>query len=161
MNKELFDKLNHMSEIPKHGKDDHKQWLEQKEFLQFLIDTSSGEIPLYVSYKGTFIYSVFLPQSCLKGKYIDDLIKWDCRPDRSWEYCYSRDKHRAIDTHAFTGVVLVGTNFVCPDGNMLSSPPSQVGSSRYIKKYSCFIPLRIFYIKTIKESGPYNHFKKF
>jgi len=38
-----------------------------------------------------------------------------------------------IDTHAFTGVVLVGTNFVCPDGNMLSSPPSQVGSSRYIK----------------------------
>ncbi len=96
MNKELFDKLNQMSEIPGHGKDAHKQWLEQKEFLQFLIDTSSGEVPLYVSYKGTFIYSVFLPQSCLKGRYIDDLMKWDFRPGRSWEYCYSPDKHRAL-----------------------------------------------------------------
>ncbi|MBI5204315.1 MAG: hypothetical protein HZA11_05295 [Nitrospirae bacterium] len=96
MNKKLFDKLNHMPEIPGHGKDAHKQWLEQKEFLQFLINTSSGEVPLYVSYKGTFIYSVFLPQSCLKGRYIDDLMKWDCRPDRSWEYYYSPDKHRAL-----------------------------------------------------------------
>lgn len=85
----LLNKLNHISKIPKHGTDDYKLWLEQKEFLQFLIDTSSGEIPLYVSCKGAFIYSVFLPQSSLKGKYIDDLMKWDCNPCPTWGYRYS------------------------------------------------------------------------
>lgn len=82
----ILDKLHHISEIPKHGTDDYKQWLEQKEFLQFLLDTCSGEIPLYVSYKGTYIYSVFLPQNYLSSNYIDDLMKWDCRPDSTWGY---------------------------------------------------------------------------
>ncbi len=50
----ILDKLHHISKIPKHGTDDYKQWLEQKDFSQFLLDTCSGEIPLYVSYKGTY-----------------------------------------------------------------------------------------------------------
>lgn len=84
--KKILEELELISEIPKHGTDDYKHWLEQKEFLQFLLDTSADEIPLYVSYKGIYIYSVFLPQSCLKGDHIDDLMKWDCRPDSSWGY---------------------------------------------------------------------------
>lgn len=84
--KKILEKLEQMSMIPKHGIDDYRQWLEQEEFLQFLLDMRTDEIPLYVSYKGTYIYSVFLPQSCLRGNYIDDLMKWDCRPDSSWGY---------------------------------------------------------------------------
>ncbi|MCZ7622940.1 MAG: hypothetical protein M5U24_10700 [Candidatus Kuenenia sp.] len=97
MNK-ILDKLHHMSKIPRHGTDCYKQWLEQKDFLQFLLDTSHGDIPLYVSYKESYIYSVFLPQNCLRGNYIDDLMNWNCFPDSSWGYSYSYGKkERAID----------------------------------------------------------------
>jgi len=92
MHNKILDKLHSISIIPKHGTDEYKQWLEQKEFLQFLLDSCSGDIPLYVSYKGTYIYSVFLPQDSLRGNYIDDLMKWDCRPDSSWGYSYSYHK---------------------------------------------------------------------
>jgi hypothetical protein len=88
----IIEKLQHLSGIPKHGTSDYKQWLEQKDFLQFLLETCGGEIPLYISLKGTYMYSVFLPQNCLKGNYIDDLMKWDCRPDSSWGYSYSYNK---------------------------------------------------------------------
>lgn len=88
----ILNKLQHISKIPKHETDDYKQWLEQKDFLQFLLDTCDGEIPLYVSYKGAYIYSVFLPQNCLKGNYIADLMKWDCGPDSSWGYSCSYNK---------------------------------------------------------------------
>lgn len=73
-----------------------KQWPDREEFLQFLIDTASGEIPIHVTHEGTFIYSVFLPKSCLQGKYVDDLMKWDCTTGRTWEYCHSAHKHRAL-----------------------------------------------------------------
>ena len=93
MNKnKTIDILHHMSKIPIHGTVDYEQWLEQKDFLQFLLDTSNGDVPLYVSYKGTYIYSVFLPQNCLRGNYIDDLMKWNCGPDSSWGYSYSYGK---------------------------------------------------------------------
>ncbi|MEW6615352.1 MAG: hypothetical protein AB1401_07800 [Thermodesulfobacteriota bacterium] len=85
----ILEKLDQISKIPEHGTEDYKQWLEQKEFLQFLLNTSIGEIPLYVSYNGTYIYSVLLPQSCLKENYVDDLMQWQCGPNSSWRYGYS------------------------------------------------------------------------
>ncbi|MGB8657080.1 MAG: hypothetical protein WCE90_04765 [Candidatus Zixiibacteriota bacterium] len=87
--KKILEKLEQISIIPKHGTDDYRQWLEQEGFLQFLLYTAVDETPLYISYKGTYIYSVFLPQSCLKGNYIDDLMKWDCGPDSSWGFSTS------------------------------------------------------------------------
>lgn len=94
MNKnKILDTLHHMSKIPRHGTDDYKQWLEQKDFLQFLLDTCDEEIPLYISYKGTFIYSIFLPQNYLRGNYIDDLMNWNCSPYSSWGYSYSHGKN--------------------------------------------------------------------
>lgn len=95
--KKILEKLELISEIPRHGTDVYKQWFEQKEFLQFLLDISDDEIPLYASYNGTYIYSVFLPQSCLKGNYIDDLMKWDCRPDSSWGYSTSSGISQPFD----------------------------------------------------------------
>jgi len=77
----ILDNLRNMSKIPKHGTDEYKQWLEQRDFLQFLLNTCIDEIPLYVSYKGAYIYSATLPQSCLRHNYVDDLMQWDCRPD--------------------------------------------------------------------------------
>ena len=90
--KEILGKLEQLSEIPEHGTEDYKKWLEQKEFLQFLLNTSIDEIPLYVSHKGIYIYSVLLPQKYLRENYVDDLIQWQCGPDRSWGYGYSLGK---------------------------------------------------------------------
>ena len=76
--KRILQKLGKMSEAPKYGSEDYKTWLEQEEFLQFLLYTSVDEIPLYLSSKDTYIYSVLLPQVKLKGSYADDLMRWQC-----------------------------------------------------------------------------------
>lgn len=81
--------LDKISKIPKHGTKAYKKWAEQKEFLLFLLNTTYDEIPLYVSFKGTYIYSVLLPENILKGDYIDDLMGWQCTPNSSWGYGYS------------------------------------------------------------------------
>jgi len=88
----VLEKLNQISKVPKHGTKAYGKWVEQKEFLQFLLDTSSGEIPLYISFKETYIYSILLPQNVLKGDYVDDLMEWQCSPDSSWGYGYSFSK---------------------------------------------------------------------
>jgi len=81
-----------ISKIPEYGTDEYKKFFEQKEFLQLLFETSIDEIPLFMSYKGIYIYSVIFPQSKLKGYYIDDLLKWQCSPDRTWGYGYFYNK---------------------------------------------------------------------
>jgi hypothetical protein len=73
--KRILEKLGKISKAPKYSTEEYKKWLEQEEFLQFLLDTISDEIPLYVSYKETYIYSVLLPQANLKGNYVDDLMQ--------------------------------------------------------------------------------------
>ncbi len=126
MNKnKILDTLHHISKIPRHGTDDYKQWLEQKDFLQFLLDMSHGDVPLYVSYKGTYIYSVFLPQNCLRGNYIDDLMKWNCSPDSSWGYTYSYDKKEGVR-------------------NISPSPPFDFSGSKLLKNATPITFLRSF-----------------
>lgn len=82
--KRILERLGKISEAPKYGSEDYKKWLKQKEFLQFLLDASIGEVPLYLSFQGTYIYSVLLTQNCLKGDYTDDLLQWQCAPDSTW-----------------------------------------------------------------------------
>lgn len=92
--KKILEELDQISKIPKHGTQDYKKWLEQKEFLQFLLDRSVNEVPLYVSFRGIYVYSVMLPKRVLKGNYVDDLIRWQCSADSSWGYGYSFGKNR-------------------------------------------------------------------
>ena len=122
----ILDKLRHISKIPKHGTDDYKQWVEQEEFLQFLLDTCESEIPLYVSYKGTYLYSVFLPQNCLRGNYIDDLLEWNCTPDSSWGY-YNFPPNENGEPH-----------------NIPFSPPFDFSGSKLLKNATPITFLRSF-----------------
>lgn len=132
-NKQQLERLEQISKIPKHGTEDYKQWLEQKEFLQFLLYSSIGEIPLYVHYNGTYIYSVFLPQSCLKGNYTDDLMQWNCPPDRTWGYEYSTGKQGKCK-------------------NISISQPFDFGNPKLLKKASPITFLRSFEGKIGKKS---------
>ena len=84
--------LETISQLPKFGTDDFTKYLEQKEFLQFLLDTGTDDIPLYCSFKSCFVYSVIIPSNSLTGGYIEDLLKWQSSPDDSWGYGYSFGK---------------------------------------------------------------------
>jgi len=92
VNSKIFKRLTQLSISPETGTTDYEQWIEQKDFFQFLLDSRSGEIPLYVSHHYTYIYSLFLPTNALKEGYIDDLMKWDVGPNSSWGYGYSFNK---------------------------------------------------------------------
>ena len=92
INSDIFKQLTQLSIPPEIGTANYEQWIQQKNFFQFLLDTRTEEIPLYVSHNHTYIYSLFLPSSTLKGGYVNDLLKWDAGPDSSWGYGYSFGK---------------------------------------------------------------------
>jgi hypothetical protein len=134
----ILQKLEHMSKIPKFETEAYREWFEQKEFLQLLFDTNVGEIPLYISYKGTYIYSILLPQSCLKGNYIDDLLQWDCRPDISWGYsCSFSRKGKARNfsvSHPFDHTGSKLSKNAVPI-TFLRSFPGRISQKSYIEVY--------------------------
>jgi len=92
INSKVFKQLAQLSIPPEIETASNEQWIQQKNFFQFLFDTRNGEIPLYVSHFHTYIYSLFLPINVLKSNYIDDLMKWDAGPNSSWGYGYSFGK---------------------------------------------------------------------
>lgn len=88
----ILRELESISQSPKLGTEDYSKWLEQKEFLQFLLNTGSGDIPLYCSFKASYIYSVVIPLKSLTTGYVDDLMKWQSSPSDSWGYGYGFGK---------------------------------------------------------------------
>ena len=102
MENRLFTTLERISLTPEVGTKAYEDWLEHSKFIQFLLEPSE-EVPLYVSFQHTYIYSVFLPLSALRGNYVDQLREWDCSPTSSWGYGYSFDKRgkpKDIRAHA-------------------------------------------------------------
>ena len=92
INSEVFKQLAQLSIPPETGTTNYEQWIQQRNFFQFLLNTRIGEIPLYASHQHTYIYSLFLPINALKGDYVDELMKWDAGPNSSWGYGYSFGK---------------------------------------------------------------------
>jgi hypothetical protein len=89
---QILKELESISRLPKLGTEDYIKRLEQNDFLQFLLNTTSGDIPLYCSFKASFAYSVIVPSKSLKGDYIQDLLKWQSSPGDSWGYGYGFGK---------------------------------------------------------------------
>lgn len=93
--KEILSYLTESSKAPKHGTSEYAKWLEQNDFLQFLLDSSNGEILVYASSKGLFIYPCFLPRHLLsKDNYIQDILGWNFVGGgyMTWGYSYSSGK---------------------------------------------------------------------
>ncbi len=92
---DILKQLEQMSRSPDKGSEDYSRWLDQTDFLEFMINSADNDIPTYISRSGPAggcSYSVIIKNSLLKGKYIEDLLLWHCPPDATWGYGYSHTK---------------------------------------------------------------------
>jgi hypothetical protein len=63
-----------------------EKWLEFTDALAFLTNSTTGDIPVYLSSKYFFVYSVIVPKKRLKDDYIADLMKWNFGVSSGWGY---------------------------------------------------------------------------
>lgn len=66
-----------------------KIWHSQEDSLSFLLNTIDDEIPIYISEKNFFIYSLIVPLEKLKDEYIEHLLKWNLMVSGGYGYGYS------------------------------------------------------------------------
>ena len=88
--KQIF-KLN---EIPKLDRDLDK-WLDLKDEIIFLLNTTEDYIPIYFSYKHFFLNSFIVSKNKLRKGYIEDLLNWNSgiiSYSYSYGYSYSKGK---------------------------------------------------------------------
>jgi hypothetical protein len=90
--KQILTELEAISQSPTFGTDEYSRWLEQKEFLQFLLNTRLDDVLLYSSFKASYVYSVIIPLRSLTTGYVEDLMKWQSSPSDSWGYGYGFGK---------------------------------------------------------------------
>lgn len=88
---QILTTLEAISQSPAFGTDEYSRWLEQKEFLQFLLNTALGDVLLNCSFRGSYVYSVTIPARSLRGAYIEDLTKWNSISD-TYGYGYGFSK---------------------------------------------------------------------
>jgi hypothetical protein len=97
MNEEqVLKELESICRLPRLGTEDYSKSLEQNDFLQFLLDTRTGNVLLYCSFKHSFIYSVLIPSRSLKSSYVEDLMEWQSSPGDSWGYGYGFSKRGGL-----------------------------------------------------------------
>jgi len=61
-----------------------------------LLNTMDDELPMYISDRNFFIYSLFVPLEKLKNEYIDDLLKWNFSVSSGYGYGYSVSKDEYV-----------------------------------------------------------------
>lgn len=74
--KDIKDYLNELKLIPEHDSE-VERYFKMDGFLDFLINSQEGMVPIYLSYDEFFIYSVSFPVTKLTGNYIKDLLNWN------------------------------------------------------------------------------------
>jgi hypothetical protein len=84
----ILSELRKMAILPEKGTKNYEVWLESQDFINFLRNSKDGEIPLYVSFKDLYLYSVVIPIKQLKDQHIADLLEWNCDPSNSWGYSH-------------------------------------------------------------------------
>lgn len=76
--------LRKVNSQPTYGTEEYRSWLNQKDFISLLSDTTSGDILIYVSMSKMVIYSLIVPRKDLKKLKIDELISWNCMINKTW-----------------------------------------------------------------------------
>ncbi len=78
------------SAVPTFGTGEYQQWLELKDALGFLVASSSGSVPVYISAASEgfqfFLYGVFTPKTRLADDYATSLLDWSISPTSAWGY---------------------------------------------------------------------------
>ncbi len=84
--KNTWGKVADFSRIPNKETEEHRLWLEHKDTIPYLIETSTGFSPIYISGNGFFAYSILVPNEALKDNYVDELLAWDFMVSSGWGY---------------------------------------------------------------------------
>ncbi|HVB20649.1 MAG TPA: hypothetical protein VNG51_01710 [Ktedonobacteraceae bacterium] len=66
--------------------DEFENWLEFTDALTFLASTVTGNVPVYLSSKFFYLYTVIVPKKWLKGEYVADLMNWNFHVSSGWGY---------------------------------------------------------------------------
>ncbi|MGB9835005.1 MAG: hypothetical protein ACPLPW_08590 [bacterium] len=76
--------------------DELKTWHSHKESLEFMLSTTEGDIPIYISKGNFFIYSLIVPLEKLGKDYIADLLNWSFPVSSGYGYGSSCLKGESI-----------------------------------------------------------------
>jgi hypothetical protein len=63
-----------------------EKWLEFTDALAFLANTTTGNVPVYLSSQYFYLYTVIVPKKRLKDDYVTDLMKWNFSVSSGWGY---------------------------------------------------------------------------
>jgi hypothetical protein len=80
--------LNEKASTPPPRSPEYEAWLEFTDALEFLIYSATGQVPIYISWRYFYLYSVIIPKRKLKGNYVDDLMQWNFSVSAGWGYGY-------------------------------------------------------------------------
>ena len=70
---------------PSFGTDEYKEWLEHKDFVQFLRAVpNQNEMVLYASGGDVYLYAVLVPKRFVTPPDPEDLGNWNCTPYSGW-----------------------------------------------------------------------------
>jgi len=78
----------------------YQDWYNCDDALKFLRHTISGDVPVYISGSGLYIYSILVSKELLKADYIEDMLGWNFGPSSGWGHgvSYEGDNNRSILT---------------------------------------------------------------
>jgi hypothetical protein len=78
--------LKEKDSVPEARSPEYETWLDFKDVLEFLLYSATGQIPVYISSKYFYLYSVIVPKFKLKGNYTTDLMQWNFGVSGGWGY---------------------------------------------------------------------------
>ncbi len=64
-------------------------WREHEDSLNFLADTTSGDVPIYIGGANFYLYSLSVPADVMQGDYVDDIGRWNFSPTSGYGYSCS------------------------------------------------------------------------
>ena len=62
---------------PQANSPEFQKWLELTDALAFLVQSSDEQVPIYITAKHFFLYTVLVPKNKLKGNYVNNLLHWN------------------------------------------------------------------------------------
>ncbi len=88
--------------VPEARSPEYETWLGFEDVLEFLLYSATDQLPVYISSKYFWLYSVIVPKSKLKGDYTDNLMQWNFGVSAGWGYgCEYASKTRRPKKHIF------------------------------------------------------------
>jgi len=94
--KNVKDFLAKQEKPPLSSPEELKTWLSHQNSLEFLLSTTKGDVPIYISAGNFFLYSLIVSLDKLGEDYVDDLLNWSFPVSSGYGYGSSHLKGESI-----------------------------------------------------------------